>query len=176
VPPSRVAVFRHSSSPTRLALSTNSRHPVTFVTRLDASFLNVIQRASYDQDSVAGGIVHWHLVIFASLFLFVWAISIGCSSRGGESSSAPSSKSIWPPRGEALARRSYRTPASPRHHSPSGRDRPDRQCDPERAPRPTVSSIQNSQPCRTRGLVPRREWSGGVNSKRSGVTKLPVYR
>lgn len=39
--------------------------------------------------------MHRHLVIFASLFLSVWAaISIGCSSkRAGESSSAPSSKS-----------------------------------------------------------------------------------
>jgi hypothetical protein len=41
--------------------------------------------------------VHRHLVMFASLFLFLWAtISIGCSSKPAEESSdssAPSSKS-----------------------------------------------------------------------------------
>ena len=41
--------------------------------------------------------MHRHLVIFASLFLFLWAaISIGCSSKSAEEnsdSSAPSSKS-----------------------------------------------------------------------------------
>ena len=41
--------------------------------------------------------MHRHLVMFASLFLFLWAaISIGCSSKGAEESSdssAPSSKS-----------------------------------------------------------------------------------
>src|SRR6266849_3322919 len=71
--------------------------PVTFVTRFEPSSLNVIRRASYDQDSVAGGIVHRHLVMFASLFLFLWAaISTGCSSKPAEESSdssAPSSKS-----------------------------------------------------------------------------------
>jgi hypothetical protein len=42
--------------------------------------------------------VHRHLVMFASLFLFLWAaISIGCSSKSAEESSdssAPSSKSV----------------------------------------------------------------------------------
>jgi hypothetical protein len=41
--------------------------------------------------------VHRHLVIFASLFLFLWAaISIGCSSKSAQESSdssAPSGKS-----------------------------------------------------------------------------------
>jgi hypothetical protein len=48
--------------------------------------------------------VNRHLVIFASLFLFLWAaISIGCSSKSveeGSDSSAPSNKSaiVWPQR------------------------------------------------------------------------------
>jgi hypothetical protein len=61
-----------------------------------------------------GGFVHRHLVMFASLFLFLWAaISIGCSSKTDEESSdssAPSSKSarlgpteVTLPRGTAVS-------------------------------------------------------------------------
>ena len=55
--------------------------------------------------------MHRHLVMFASLFLFLWAaISIGCSGKNAEESSdssAPSEKIgqfFWPERSDAPGR------------------------------------------------------------------------
>src|SRR6266849_3050511 len=39
--------------------------------RFESSSLNIVRRPSYDQAYALGGIVHRHLVMFASLFLFV---------------------------------------------------------------------------------------------------------
>ena len=55
--------------------------------------------------------MHRHLVMFASLFLFLWAaISIGCSSETGrgklklERSFQQISQSVWPQRSDAPGR------------------------------------------------------------------------
>ena len=81
------------------------RPAVTLVTRFEPSSLNVIRRASYDQDSVAGGIVHRHLdlVMFNSLFLFLWtAISNRLLQQTGrgklrlDRSSQQISQFVWP--------------------------------------------------------------------------------